>query len=420
MEGASYQRFPKVKIRELKDDYAKFELRETDASMANALRRVMIAEVPTIAIDLVEIEVNSSVLNDEFIAHRLGLIPLTSERAMSMRFSRDCDACDGDGQCEFCSVEFHLRAKCINDQTLDVTSKDLYSSDHTVVPVDFSDSGAGYENPDDQRGITIVKLRKGQELRLRAIARKGIGKDHAKWSPAATVTFMYEPEIHINEEMMETLSLEEKTSVVESSPTKVFALNPQTHQVEVVDPEAYTYDDEVLKKVEAMGKPGLVEIYAKEDSFIFTVESTGAIKASQLVINAIDVLKQKLDAVRLLEDTVEADDQFGELGAHMRGGHLEGGIGECLVPISRIRDIPNLVTDHGGYRKTWKNSRIAKLHECLDITAKQPYNGAVNIRFNSPDTDKGERTLPEYQEPFFIQRIKNRRQGIRAKRSDTS
>ncbi|TYI04525.1 hypothetical protein ES332_A10G025600v1 [Gossypium tomentosum] len=90
--------------------------------------------------------------------------------------------------------------------------------------------------------------------------------------------------------------------------------------VVVVDPEAYTYDDEVLKKAEAMGKPGLVEIYAKEDSFIFTVESTGEIKASQLVLNAIEILKQKLDAVRLSEDTVEADDQFGELGAHMQGG----------------------------------------------------------------------------------------------------
>ncbi|KAM5549415.1 DNA-directed RNA polymerases II, IV and V subunit 3-like [Rosa sericea] len=318
MEGKSYQRFPRVKIREMRHDYLKFELRDTDASVANALRRVMIAEVPTVAIDLVEIEINSSVLNDEFIAHRLGLIPLTSDRAMSMRFSRDCDACDGDGQCEYCSVEFHLRARCHSDQTLDVTSKELLSSDHTVVPVDFSDA-SGYE-ASEQRGIIIVKLRRGQELRLRAIARKGIGKDHAKWSPAATVTFMYEPDICINEEMMDTLSLEEKTAWVDSSPTKVFELDPNTGKVLVVDPEAYTYDDEVIKKAEAMGKPGLVDITAKEDSFIFTVESTGAIKASQLLLNAIEILKQKLDAVRLSEDTVEADDQFGELGAHMRGG----------------------------------------------------------------------------------------------------
>jgi DNA-directed RNA polymerase II subunit RPB3 len=96
--GASYQRFPSVRIREMKDDFLKFELRDTDTSMANALRRVVLAEVPTIAIDLVEIEMNSSVLNDEFIAHRLGLIPLTSTRAAHMKLSRDCDACDGDGK----------------------------------------------------------------------------------------------------------------------------------------------------------------------------------------------------------------------------------------------------------------------------------------------------------------------------------
>ncbi|KAM3256439.1 hypothetical protein ACQJBY_049104 [Aegilops geniculata] len=136
--GASYQRFPRVRIRELKDEYAKFELKDTDASMANALRRVMIAEVPTVAIDLVEIESNSSVLNDEFLAHRLGLIPLTSSAAMSMRFSRDCDACDGDGSCEYCSVEFHLAARATDSgQTLEVTStKDLRSTDPKVCPVD--------------------------------------------------------------------------------------------------------------------------------------------------------------------------------------------------------------------------------------------------------------------------------------------
>ncbi|KAM1126147.1 hypothetical protein ACFX2B_040860 [Malus domestica] len=67
MEGKSYQRLPHVKIFEMRDDYVKFELRDTDASIANALRRVMIAEAPTVAITLVEIEINSSVLNDEFI-----------------------------------------------------------------------------------------------------------------------------------------------------------------------------------------------------------------------------------------------------------------------------------------------------------------------------------------------------------------
>ncbi|VAI16520.1 unnamed protein product [Triticum turgidum subsp. durum] len=309
--GASYQRFPRVRIRELKDEYAKFELKDTDASMANALRRVMIAEVPTVAIDLVEIESNSSVLNDEFLAHRLGLIPLTSSAAMSMRFSRDCDACDGDGSCEYCSVEFHLsnsnpverirEPKEVLHDAVDPPSQDLRFQQVTTY-------GA--------KGILIVKLRRGQELRLRAIARKGIGKDHAKWSPAATVTFMYEPDICINQELMETLTLEEKQSWVESSPTKVFDIDPVTQQVTIVDPEAYTYDDEVIKKAEAMGKPGLVEINAKEDSFVFTVETTGAITAYELIMNAITVLRQKLDAVRLQDD----DGDLGELGAHLIGG----------------------------------------------------------------------------------------------------
>ncbi|EMS46394.1 DNA-directed RNA polymerase II subunit RPB3-A [Triticum urartu] len=309
--GASYQRFPRVRIRELRDEYAKFELRDTDASMANALRRVMIAEVPTVAIDLVEIESNSSVLTDEFIAHRLGLIPLTSSAAMSaMRFSRDCDACDGDGSCEDCSIE-----------TLEVTAMDLRSTDPKVCPVDQADAAGDSRQVDralhyGPLGILIVKLRCGQELRLRAIARKGIGKDHAKWSPAATVTFMYEPDICINEELMETLTLEEKQSWVESSPTKVFDIDPVTQQVTVVDPEAYTYDDEVIKKAEAMGKPGLVEINAKEDSFVFTVETTGAITAYELIMNAITVLRQKLDAIRLQDD----DGDLGELDAHLVGG----------------------------------------------------------------------------------------------------
>jgi DNA-directed RNA polymerase II subunit RPB3 len=71
-----HQRFPKIKVFSLATHEIQFELSDTDTSMANALRRIMIAEVPTLMIDLVEYSENSTVLNDEYIAHRLGLIPL--------------------------------------------------------------------------------------------------------------------------------------------------------------------------------------------------------------------------------------------------------------------------------------------------------------------------------------------------------
>eukprot|EP00897_Mesotaenium_endlicherianum_P000270 jgi/Mesen1/10243/ME000774S09586 len=379
--GISYQRFPRVKVRDIKDDYMKFELSETDVSIANVLRRVILAEVPTIAIDLVEIANNTTVLNDEFLAHRLGMIPLVSDSAMDMKLSRDCDACDGDGACPYCAVEFNLHVKCMGDDTLDVTSLDLVSSTDSIIPVDQRPSADSYQQ--EQKGILIVKLRKGQELKLRALARKGIGKDHAKWSPAATVTFQHQPEIYIDQTLMESLTLEEKKEWVDSCPGKVFAIEPMTgqlrkgqelklralarkgigkdhakwspaatvtfqHQPEIYidqtlmesltleekkewvdscpgkvfaiepmtgqvvveDAELYAYDEEVIKKAEAMGKPGLVEIAPKPDTFVFTIESTGAVSCERMFVWAIDVLKQKIDGVRYHDDEADGDDTF--------------------------------------------------------------------------------------------------------------
>ena len=65
-------RTPKIKVTELGEDRICFELTETDISMANALRRIMISEVPTLCIDMVTFSENTSCLADEFIAHRLG------------------------------------------------------------------------------------------------------------------------------------------------------------------------------------------------------------------------------------------------------------------------------------------------------------------------------------------------------------
>ena len=84
-----------IKSKEGSEYSLKFVLAGTDLSVANSLRRAMISEVPTLAIDQVHIIENTTCLNDEFIAHRLGLIPLTSDRVDNFQYSRDCSCIDG-------------------------------------------------------------------------------------------------------------------------------------------------------------------------------------------------------------------------------------------------------------------------------------------------------------------------------------
>jgi hypothetical protein len=67
---------PTIEHLKMKQNCMKFLLTNTDISVANSLRRVMLAEVPTLAIEFVTIEDNSSALMDEFLSQRLGLIPI--------------------------------------------------------------------------------------------------------------------------------------------------------------------------------------------------------------------------------------------------------------------------------------------------------------------------------------------------------
>ena len=67
-----------LRIDQVKEDKIRFWLKDVSLAYANSLRRIIISQIPTMAIEFVTIFSNTSPLHDEFIAHRLGLIPLIS------------------------------------------------------------------------------------------------------------------------------------------------------------------------------------------------------------------------------------------------------------------------------------------------------------------------------------------------------
>ena len=134
----------------------------------NAIRRLSISEVPTLAIDDVVILENSSVMHDEAIAHRLGLIPLRTDLDRFV-MPHDCD-CKGTLGCSKCRVLLVLDSEA-NEKTKVVTSGELLSEDELVKPV--------------SNDIPIVVLAPSQKLKFEAYARLGVGKDHAKWQPTS-------------------------------------------------------------------------------------------------------------------------------------------------------------------------------------------------------------------------------------------
>ncbi|KAK7189201.1 RNA polymerase ii subunit 3 [Paraphaeosphaeria sporulosa] len=284
---------PTCRMLEANDKRAYFIVRDWNLETANSLRRVMLAEVPTLAIDTVEVLDNTSVLADEFIAHRLGLIPLIAEDVDKLVDFRDCD-CE-DSRCDNCSVTLRLKAKCTGNDVMKVYARDLViesmpPSDRLGQPVITDAEG---------NGSCIVKLRKGQAIDMRCIAKKGIAKEHAKWAPSAAIGFEYDPANKLHhldlwyedDDPKKEWPVDETRVDLDGGPEKT--------------DEPFNYD-------------------AVPERFFFDVETVGGLSPDSIVNNGIKVLQQKLASV--IKELTGVD----EANAGLEGAQsptMEGGFG---------------------------------------------------------------------------------------------
>lgn len=257
-----------VKILEKNDQEVRLLLEGVDTPYVNALRRTVLSEVPCMAIDEVVIIENSSVLHDEIIAHRLGLVPLRTDLD-SYNLPEKCP-CQSEFGCSLCRVTLTLDKEA-TDGTITVYSGELISENPNIAPV--SDK------------IPIVKLAKGQKIRLEAYARLGRGRQHAKWQPVSMCAYKYLPLIRIDVNHCDVCG-----KCIEICPKNV--LEKSGGKVKVRDLLACTLCQDCM---DACPKdPPAIEVGWEKNSYIFSLEATGALPPERILTEAVKMLDEQL------------------------------------------------------------------------------------------------------------------------------
>ncbi len=248
-----------IKKVHAEENMAVFVIKGTDASYVNAIRRMVSNRVPTMAIDEVTFVQNGSALYDEMLAHRLGLVPFTTD--LESYFIKSKCKCKGAG-CARCQLKMTLDkvGPCM------VYAEDIKTKDSAVKPV--------YPK------IPIVNLLEGQHLKFEANASLGCGKEHAKWIPGLAYYQGY-PEFEIK-------ASKDAKKAVEMCPKKILKLDGQ--KIKVID----ALKCDICKACEDACEEAIKITSSKED-FIFTIESWGQLGVQEILSEAVKVFDEELD-----------------------------------------------------------------------------------------------------------------------------
>lgn len=271
-----------LKILKAEDRFIRFSVEGISPTIANALRRTLLDDIPKLAIDKVifhhgqirdregNVYDSSLPLFDEIVAHRLSLVPLVTDPKMNFR--EEC-VCEGKG-CPLCTMSYSINK--IGPAV--VSSADLQPMGNPeLVPSDTD--------------IPIVKLGPKQAILVTAEAIMGRGRTHTKWQATSGVFYKYHREFVVDKS-----GTEDWTSIKEKCPANVISEDNKSIR--------FT-DDEPCKPVTQLLDYPAVRVIEDDTHFIFQFETDGSYKAMDILEYALKRLPQRLNT--LLESLTTPD-----------------------------------------------------------------------------------------------------------------
>jgi DNA-directed RNA polymerase II subunit RPB3 len=262
---------------QLKGNTLSFDVTDAELSIVNSLRRIVLSEIPTIAFAFdpltdtnpdIKINVNKSALHNEFIGHRLSLLPICFNKDEISEFNPD-------------DYKFVLKVKNTSDDIIRVTTKDIkiYNAKGELYSQQVHEQ-LFPRNPLSKDYILITRLRpniyrpeNGEELNIEMRASRNIAKAHARWSPVSCCTFFN----HVDDDVYKQKLTEKYES---------FTLPLNDTEKEYVKKRFNTIDKYRCFK---MNK------YGEANAFHFKIESECGLKPQDVFHMALGILLQKLN-----------------------------------------------------------------------------------------------------------------------------
>jgi DNA-directed RNA polymerase subunit D len=245
-----------VEFVERGDRNARFLVRNITPAFANGIRRAMVADVPTFSVDELRVVENSSVMFDEQIALRLGLVPLTTP----------LDGFEiGDTVTLSLDVQGPEREEAM--ETVTAYSGDIVSSDGLVQPAD--------EN------IPIIDLKPDQRLEFEADAVLDRGREHAKHQGGVAVGYRHLQTVEV---------VGDRGEFEDEEPNILRGVIEDDGELVPTD----EFDNDLTNRY-----PGKeLEVHDVENAFVFDVETDGSLTVDELVVRAVDSLRGRADELR--------------------------------------------------------------------------------------------------------------------------